>query len=663
MNSVKHNGEIRIGVYICHCGTNIAGRVKIDEVVKYAQNLPNVIVARDYKYMCSDPGQDLIKKDIKELKLNRIVVGSCSPHLHEHTFRKAVEEAGLNPFYFQMANIREHVSWVTKDSKEATEKAKSMVKAAVYRVVFHEALERKKEKINPNVVVIGGGIAGITAALTIAEADKKVYLVEREPSIGGHMAKFDKTFPTLDCASCILTPKMTAVKDHPNIELFTYSEIESVDGYVGNFKVKIRKKTRYVDIEKCVGCYECIKNCVYKEGRFSNEFDEGLSKRKPIYIPFPQAVPLAAVIDPTTCIQFLSGKCKKTCQEACERGAIDFNMREEIIEVEAGAIIVATGFKIFDPSQIPQYGYGRYPNVYTSLEVERLVNSSGPTGGEIILRDGRKPKSVAIVHCVGSRDKNYNIWCSRVCCMYSLKLAHLIKEKTGAEVYNFYIDMRTPGKGYEEFYLKLMEEGVHFIRGKVAEVTDWAVTPEEEGKLVIRVEDTLIGVVRRIPVDMVILSVGLTPQPDADEVRRLLNISCSKEGWFLEKHPKLAPVSTFTDGVFVAGTCQGPKDIPDTVAQAEAASAEALALIDKSNITLEPNTAFINEEKCSGCHICIGLCPYSAISFDEDKKVAKINEALCKGCGVCVAACPSKAAQQRLFLDEQIYAEIEGALI
>ncbi|MEO0254639.1 MAG: CoB--CoM heterodisulfide reductase iron-sulfur subunit A family protein [candidate division WOR-3 bacterium] len=663
MKSVKHNGEIRIGVYICHCGTNIAGKVKIEEVVKYAQNLPNVIVARDYKYMCSDPGQDLIKKDIKELKLNRIVVASCSPHLHEHTFRKAAEEAGLNPFYFQMANIREHVSWVTKDSKEATEKAKAMVKAAVYRVVFHEALEKKKEKINPDVLIIGGGIAGITAALTIADAGKKVYLVEREPSIGGHMAKFDKTFPTLDCASCILTPKMTAVKDHPNITLLTYSEVENVDGYVGNFKVKIRKKPRYVDIEKCVGCYECIKNCVYKEGKFPNEFDEGLSKRKPIYIPFPQAVPLAAIIDPATCIQFLSGKCKKACQEACERGAIDFNMREEIIEVEVGAIIVATGFKIFDPSQIPQYGYGRYPNVYTSLEVERLVNSSGPTGGEIILRDGRTPKSVGIVHCVGSRDKNYNIWCSRVCCMYSLKLAHLIKERTGAEVYNFYIDMRTPGKGYEEFYLKLMEEGVHFIRGKVAEVTDWAITPEEEGKLIIRVEDTLIGVVRRIPVDMVILSVGLTPQPDADEVRRLLNISCSKEGWFLERHPKLAPVSTFTDGVFIAGACQGPKDIPDTVAQAEAAAAEALALIDKSEITLEPNTAFIDEEKCSGCHVCIALCPYSAISFNEEKKIAHINEALCKGCGVCVAACPSKAAQQRLFLDEQIYAEIEGALV
>ncbi|MEN3046861.1 MAG: CoB--CoM heterodisulfide reductase iron-sulfur subunit A family protein [Candidatus Hydrothermales bacterium] len=663
MNKIRGDGEIRVGVYVCHCGTNIAGRVNIKEVVEFASKLPYVVVAREYKYMCSDPGQELIKNDIKELKLNRIVVASCSPHLHEHTFRKACEDAGLNPFNFQMANIREHVSWVTKDSKEATEKAKAMVRAAVYRVVFHESLERKSQEIHPDVLVIGGGIAGISASLVLADAGKKVYLVEREPSIGGHMAKFDKTFPTLDCASCILTPKMTQVKDHPNIELFTYSEVEEVDGYVGNFTVKIRKRARYVDIEKCVGCYECIEACVYKEGKFPDEFNEGLSKRKPIYIPFPQAVPLAAVIDPATCIQFLSGKCKRTCQQACERGAIDFNMRDEIVEVKVGAIIVATGFKTFDPSRIPQYGYDRYPNVYTALEVERLVNSSGPTGGEIILRDGRRPQSVGIIHCVGSRDKNYNIWCSRVCCMYSLKLAHLIKERTNAEVYCFYIDMRTPGKGYEEFYHKLMEEGVHFIRGKVAEVTDWAVTPEEEGKLIIRVEDTLIGVVRRIPVDMVVLAVGLEPRTDADEIRRLLNISCSKEGWFLERHPKLAPVATFTDGIFIAGACQGPKDIPDTVAQAEAAAAQALALIDRKRIELEPNTAWIDEEKCSGCHICIGLCPYSAISYNEEKKIAVINEALCKGCGVCVAACPSKAAQQRLFLDEQLYAEIEGALL
>lgn len=655
--------EIKTGVYICHCGTNIAGRVKVQEVITYVRKLPNVVVARDYKYMCSDPGQELIKNDIKELNLNRVVVASCSPHLHEKTFRNACEDAGLNPFYFQMANIREHNSWVTPDSYSATEKAKAIIKGSVSRVAFHTALLQNKVKVNPNVLIIGGGIAGITAALNIADSGKTVYLVERDPSIGGHMAKFDKTFPTLDCAACILTPKMTSVKDHPNIKLFTYSEVESLDGYVGNFKVKIRKKPRYVDIEKCVGCYKCIESCMYKEGKFPNEFDEKLSKRKPVYIPFPQAIPLSAVIDSTTCIQLISGKCKKDCQKACERGAIDFDMKPETVEVDVGAIIVSTGFKIFDPLQIPRYRYSVYENVYTSLEVERLVNSSGPTGGEVILRNGTKPKSIGIVHCVGSRDKNLNIWCSKVCCMYSLKLAHLLKEKTDAEIYNFYIDMRTPGKGYEEFYLKLLEEGVHFIRGKVAEITDAAITPEEEGKLIIRAEDTLIGIVRRIPVDMAVLSVGLTPQSDADEVRRMLNISCGKEGWFLERHPKLAPVSTFTDGIFIAGACQGPKDIPETVAQAAAAAAESLSLIDRGEITIEPNTAYIDEEKCSGCHVCIALCPYSAISFNAEKKIAEINTALCKGCGTCVSACPSKSAQQNLFLDNQIYAEIAGVLV
>ncbi len=660
----KENGSPRIGVYICHCGTNIASMVDVKKVVEFVKTLPGVVVAREYKYMCSDPGQELIKKDIKELNLDRIVVASCSPHLHEHTFRNATAQAGQNPFLFQMANIREHVSWVTKDKEQATEKAKAIVAATVKRVALHEPLEKKEVPVNPDVMVVGAGIAGITASLVLANAGKRVYLVERKPSIGGHMAMFDKTFPTLDCASCILTPKMTAVKDNPNIELMTYSEVVEVDGFVGNFKVKVRKKPRYVREDACVGCGECISACVFKEPKFPNEFDLGLGKRKPVYIPFPQAVPLVATIDPDACLYLRVGKCKMSCVEACgDRNAIDFDQKEEIKEIEVGTVIIATGFKTFDASRIAHYGYGRFPNVFTSLEVERLINSSGPTLGELVLRDGRKPRSVGIIHCVGSRDRNYNIWCSKVCCMYSLKLAHLIKERTGAEVYNFYIDMRTPGKGYEEFYLKLLEEGVHFIRGRVAEVTDWAVTPEEEGKLVIRVEDTLVGTVRRIPVDMVVLSVGLEPQADAEDVRRLFNITCSNEGWFLERHPKLAPVQTFTDGIFIAGACQGPKDIPDSVAQASAAAAEALALIDKGHVELEPNTAFIDEELCSGCHMCIAMCPYSAISFDEEKKVAVLNEALCKGCGTCVATCPSGAAQQNLFKDQQLWAEIEGALV
>jgi heterodisulfide reductase subunit A len=661
---LENNGKKpRIGVYVCHCGTNIAGVVDVVKVVDAAAKLPGVVISRDYKYMCSDPGQTLLIQDIKDHDLNRIVVASCSPLLHEITFRNATERGGINPFLFHMVNIREQSSWVTTDSEKATEKGIDLVRAAVRRVALHSPLERKQVEVRPEVLIVGGGIAGIHSALTMANAGKKVYLVEREPSIGGYMSKFDKTFPTLDCAACILTPKMTGVKDHPNITLLTLSEVTSVDGFVGNYKVQVKTKPRFIKEDLCVGCRECIEACIYKEAQFPDEYNHGLSKRKPVYIPFAQAVPQVVTIDPETCIHVKTGKCKKTCVDVCaDRNAIDFEQKEEIKEIEVGTIILATGFKTFDPSNTEYYGYERLDNVFTSIEMERLLNSSGPTLGEVVLKDGSKPKTVGIIHCVGSRDEKTNRYCSRVCCMYSLKLAHLIKEKTGAEVYNFYIDIRTPGKGFEEFYNRLLEEGVHFIRGRVAEVTKWAMIPEEEGKLVIRAEDTLIGVVRRIPVDMVVLSVGLEAQDDAQDVRRLFNISCSTEGFFLEKHPKLAPVSTFTKGVFLAGCCQGPKDIPDTVAQAGAAAAEALALIDAKYIALEPNTAYVVEDECSGCKTCISLCPYTAITQDEEKGKTEINEALCKGCGSCVAACPSGAINQNLFEDDEIYMEIEGIL-
>ncbi len=673
--------ELRIGFYICHCGHNIAAMVDCAAVARYVETLPGVALSRDYKYMCSDPGQELIQQDIREHRLNRVVVASCSPLLHEHTFRGATEAGGLNPFYFHMVNIREHDSWVHTDRAEATEKAKALARAAIQRVAHHKALEIKKVEIHPDALVVGGGIAGIHAALTLANAGKKVYLVEREPSIGGHMARFDKTFPTLDCAACILTPKMSEVGSHPNITLWTYSEVTKVDGFVGSYTVQVKRKARYVNEDLCTGCQDCIAHCVFKEPKFEDEFNEGLGRRKPVYIPFPQATPQVVLIDPEVCLNFkrnknpdgspiVSDKCKKTCVEACgEKHAIDFTQKDTVQEVKVGTIIVSTGFKTFDAGRVPAYGYGIYKNVYTALEVERLVNASGPTGGEVLLREGKHadgspktPKSIGIIHCVGSRDKKTNLWCSRVCCMYSLKLAHLLKEHTDAEIYNFYIDMRTPGKSYEEFYNKLLEEGTHFIRGRVGEVTDWAMTPEEEGKLVIRVEDTLAGVVRRIPVDMVVLATGLEPQADAGEVRRLFNMSCGGDGWFLERHPKLAPVSTFTDGVFLAGCCQGPKDIPDTVAQAGAAAAEAMALIDKGYIEQEPNTAHILEDECSGCKSCIPLCPYTAILFDEGRQKAYINEALCKGCGTCVGSCPSGSIVQNLFEDSEIFSEIEGVL-
>ena len=562
--STSNGNDIRIGFYICHCGHNIAAMVDCPEVAKYVGKLPGVALSRDYKYMCSDPGQELIQKDIQEFKLNRVVVASCSPLLHEHTFRSAVEAGGLNPFFFHMVNIREHDSWVHTDRAGSHRRRPRRWRAPPSSASPITGRSRSRRcPIHPDVLVVGGGIAGIHAALTLANAGKKVFLVEREPSIGGHMAKFDKTFPTLDCAACILTPKMSEVGAHENITLWSYSEVVKVDGYVGNYTVTVKRKPRYINEDLCTGCQECIANCVYKEPKFRDEFNEGLGKRKPVYIPFPQATPQVVLIDPEVCLNFkrgvLTDKCKKTCVEACgEKKAIDFKQKEELKEIKVGTIIVATGFKTFDAKRIPQYGYGTLSRTSTP----RWKSSAWSTpparpAARSILRDGRHPKAIGIIHCVGSRDKKTNRWCSRVCCMYSMKLAHLLKEHTDAEIYNFYIDMRTPGKGYEEFYDKLLEEGVHFIRGRVGEVTDWAMTPEEEGKLVIRVEDTLAGFVRRIPVDMVVLATGLEPQADAQDVRRLFNMSCGTEGFFLERHPKLAPVNTFTDGIFLAGCLPG----------------------------------------------------------------------------------------------------------
>ncbi len=1152
-HDVSGNGagsEPQIGVYVCHCGLNIAGKVDVENVVEFAATLPNVAVARNYTFMCSDPGQDLIQQDIRAGAVNRVVVASCSPLMHEATFRRATAAGGISPFQVQMASIREHVSWVTDDAGEATEKAKALVAGAVSRVASHEALERRRAPVHPDVLVVGGGISGIHAALTLANADKHVYLVEREPSVGGHMAMFDKTFPTLDCSACILTPKMVQLGQHPNIELLAYSEVDNVSGHVGSFKVTIRRKASYVDDTLCNGCGLCIEQCTFKG--LPSEFDQGLGTRSVVYTPFPQAVPRIPVIDrqgtspcsfacpagikphgyvslirageneqafnlvleetplvgtlgracyapceaqcsrramegplpirrlkrfaadthyathspaseaapqngkqvavigsgpagltaawklarrgygvqifeaasepggmlrlaipswrlpaevverdianvtalgveivtdtriedlgalkragydailvatgaPVSvsldvpgenrggvvsgldfleaakagapselrdkrvvvvgggnvavdaartarrlgaraddedqdedaqvvmdaartarrlgardvvvvyrrgrdqmpaqpeevahaegegvkfmfqvapvevlgdkhgrvtgvrCVEMALGKpdasgrprpepvagsefeiecdavipavglrpeemkgepgmataadgtidadsetlqtavphifaagdvvlgatdiaravgqgrraafmidrwlqgaaldaasfdqelpavdksavlgrqrfdrveprvssvvlsatpigfeelepalsgaeatagaqrcldcgpCSECaqCVATCPRGAIDLNQRERKQEVEVGAIVVATGYKPFDARRIPTYGYGKYPNVYTSLEVERLLNASGPTQGQVVLRDGDSPSAVGIIHCVGSRDTRYNAYCSKVCCMASLKLAHLVRERTGADVYNFYIDMRTAGKGYDEFYHRLLVEGMHLIRGRVAEVTDWAMTPEEEGRLVIRAEDTLVGAARRIPVDMVVLAVGMEPQADAQDVRRTLNMSCGSEGFFTERHAKLAPVSTFVDGVFIAGACQGPKDIPDSVAQAGAAAAEALALIDRGSVELEPSTAFVDPAACSGCRTCVPLCPFSAIALDNELRVAVVNEVLCKGCGVCVAACPSGAVQQHMFTDEQVLSEIQGVL-
>ncbi len=651
----------RIGVYVCHCGSNVADTVDVESVSQFAETLPGVVVSRNDRFLCSQPGQAMIEEDVREHALTRVVVAACSPQLHEPTFRGACARAGLNPYLLEMANIREQCSWVTTDPAAATAKAEALVAGAVSRVRWHQALEPQRVPIHERTLVVGGGIAGIQAALELADAGYPVYLVEREPSIGGHMAQLDKTFPTLDCSACILTPKMVAVGRHPDIQLLTYSEVEEVSGYVGNFVVRIRKRARYVAEELCNGCEICREICPIRI--VDDAFEAGLGYRKAIYIPFPQAVPKTPVIDRENCVYFERGKCK-ACEIVCPAGAIAWEQEDEVLSVEVGNIILATGYRLFDARRIPRYGWGRLANVFTSLEFERMLSAAGPTGGRIVLRDGvTEPRRVAIVHCVGSRDRNYNAYCSNVCCMYSLKFAHLVHERLPeAEVYNFYIDIRTPRKGYEEFYHRLLDEGTHFVRGKVAQITDVAEAPEEEGRLVVQAEDTLIGRQRRVPVDMVILSAGLESQSDAREVARCFGISCGHDGFFIERHPKLDPVATTTDGVFIAGACQGPQDIPSAVAQGAAAAARVAGLISRGEVVLEPVLATVDEASCNGCQECLAVCPYSAIELLEDRHTARVTKALCKGCGVCVATCLPKAISLSHYTDEQLVAQATGLL-
>lgn len=644
----------RIGVYVCHCGSNIAGKVDCADVAGYAGRIRDVAISRDYQFMCSDPGQEMIIKDIREYGLNRVVVASCSPRLHEKTFQKACARGGLNPYLMQHACIREHCSWITADPVEATAKAKHIVEAAVDRVCRHQELFSREVDVLPDVMVVGAGIAGIQAALDIAKSGHMVHLVEKAPSIGGHMAQFDKTFPTLDCAACISTPKMVAVSQEPNINLMTWSEVVDVSGFVGNYTVTVLHKPRYINASVCTGCGACLEKCPTKA---PSEFNEGLGTRKAIYRNSPQAVPNTPVIDGTICRKITKDKCG-LCQQICPTGAIDYTMRESREVFHVGSVVLATGYDTMDPTPMAEYGYGRYDEVYTALQFERLNNAVGPTEGRIVMKNGKPPESVAIIHCVGSRDRNYHEYCSRTCCMYALKYDHLIKDKVGhhAKVYNFYIDMRCFGKGYEEFYRRVQDEGVTFIRGRPAEIV------QENGKLVVVGEDTLLGMNVRVPVDMVVLCTAMEPRADMPEVARVFGVAQGQDGFFLEEHPKLGPVSTATDGVFLAGACQGPKDIPDAVSHASGGAAQALALAARGKVSISPTTSWINPDICIGCKVCIDLCAYSAIEFDERRQVSVINEAMCKGCGSCAGYCPSGAAQIKHFTENQLFDEIDGLL-
>lgn len=645
------NEEPKIGVYICQCGVNIGGVVDVPAVAEYAATLPNVVLAKNYKYFCSDPGQDMIQKDIKEKGLNRVVVAACSPRLHEPTFRRCVKEAGLNPFLFEFANLREQDSWVHMNEPEAaTAKAKDLVRMAIAKARLLEPLTAETVAVNNKALVIGGGVAGIQSALDLADMGFKTYLVEKNPTIGGRMAQLDKTFPTLDCSMCILAPKMVDVGKHENIDLISYAEVKDVDGYIGNFTVKIEKKPRYVIEDLCTGCGNCIDVCPIE---MPNYFDEGMGTTKAVSIPFPQAVPLVATIDKEYCINC------HLCDKACERGAISHEQEPEEIEVDVGTIIVATGFDAYDPTEKVELSYADSENVITGLELERLINASGPTQGHVLKpSDGESPKRVAFIQCVGSRDEQiHKPYCSRVCCMYAMKNAQLIKDhEPDTEVVIYYMDIRAFGKGFEEFYKRSQEKyGIKFIRGRPA-----AVIENPDKTLTIRAEDTMLGKVTEFDYDMVVLSVGLQPPEGAETLRQTLGISKSADGFLMEAHPKLRPVDTLTDGIYLAGVSQGPKDIPDSVAQASGAAARAAIPMIKGEVEIEPIVADVNTDVCGGCEVCIELCPFGAIEREDDK--AHVNVALCKGCGTCVAACPSGALEQSHFKTKQIMAQIEAAM-
>jgi len=665
----KEQKEARIGVFICHCGTNIAGSIDIEDVQEYAKTLPAVAFADNYQYMCSTPGQGKIKDAIKEHNLTGVVVAACSPRLHEPTFRTTTKEGGLNPFRFEMANIREQGSWVHMHDREGgTDKAKDAIRIAVAKASLLEDLIPKTVPVEHTAMVVGAGIAGMQAALDLANAGIKTYLIEKNPTIGGRMSQLDKTFPTLDCSQCILTPKMVDVGRAENIELMTCAEVEDVEGYIGNFDVTIRRKARGVlttaEAEAkgivgggCNGCGDCENVCpVIKP----NPFEMGMKPRKAIYIYHPQVVPLLYTIDWDSCIK--CGLCVDICGD---KKAIDLEMQDELVKVKVGTAILATGYDLFEIEKKDEWGYKKYENVVTSLEFERLICASGPTGGHMVRpSDGETPKKVAFLLCAGSRD-NTGIgkpYCSRFCCMYSLKHAHQLIEKIpGVQPYLFYMDIRSNGKMYEEFYYRIQDEGAKFMRGRVANVLEDPVTKN----LIINAEDTLLNRPINLEVDMVVLATAVQPSMEAERTRKLFGVSRSMDGWLLEAHPKLNPCGTTTAGVFLAGVCQAPKDIPDTVASAEAAASAASIPIHKGEVELEPYFAQCIEEKCAGCGMCVNLCPYQALALVEKdgRKVMEVTEAKCKGCGTCGGFCPGGAIWMQHFATPQIIAQIDAFLL
>ena len=656
----------RIGVFVCHCGTNIAATVDVKKVVEMAAKEPGVVHAEDYQYMCSEAGQAKIINAIHEKNLTGIVVCSCSPRMHEATFRKAAAKAGLNPYMVEIANIREHCSWIHKNREEATEKAIILARAAVAKVHLNAPLQPGESKVVKRALVIGGGIAGIQTALDIADAGYEVDIVEKTPSIGGRMSQLDKTFPTLDCSACILTPKMVEAAAHEKINIYTYSEVEKVSGFVGDFTVDIRKKARSVDMSKCTGCGVCSQKCPSK--KTPSEFNRGLGTRSAIYTPFAQAIPNVPVIDREHCIKFQTGKCG-LCSKVCAAGAIDYTQEDEIVTREYGAIVVATGFDMIKLDKFGEYSYDTCPDVITSLEFERLTNAAGPTKGHLErLSDHKAPKSVTFIQCVGSRDTTCRgkSYCSKICCMYTAKHAMLIRDKyPDVQVNVFYIDVRTPGKNFDEFYRRAVEEyGVNYIKGQVGKVA------EVDGHLRVQAVDLIDNRRIMLDTDLVVLAAAIEPDPSVRKLATMLTASIDTNNFLTEAHPKLRPVESPTAGIFLSGVCQGPKDIPETVSQAGAAAAKVIGLLAKDKLVTNPCTAKPDERYCNGCRSCEKVCPYGAITYEkklvmdhgvkEERMVASVNSALCQGCGACTVACPSGAMDLQGFSNRQLIAEVDA---
>ena len=659
----------RIGVFVCWCGSNIAGTVDVQKVAEALRTEPGVVHSANYQYMCSQAGQELIKDAIKEHKLTGIVVCSCSPRMHEATFRKTAQAAGLNPYMVEIANIREQCSWIHKDMAEGTEKAIVLGRTAIAKVNLNAPLTPGESPVTKRALVIGGGIAGIQTALDIADAGFYVDIVEKQPTIGGKMAQLDKTFPTLDCAACILTPKMVDVAQHEKIRIFSYSEVESVKGFVGNFDVTIKKKARFVKEDVCTGCGLCTEKCPQK--KVPNEFNLGMDNRRAIYIPFAQAVPKVATIDANYCTMLKTGKCG-VCSKVCTANAIDYTQKDEFIEEKYGAIVAATGFNPISMDKFDEFAYSQSKDVITSLEFERLMNAAGPTAGKLLRpSDGVHPHKIVFVQCVGSRcascAEKGKEYCSKICCMYTAKHAMLTRDKyPDTDVTVFYIDVRTPGKQFDEFYRRAVEEyGVHYIKGMVGKVSP------EGNKLIVQGSDLLENKQLKIEADLVVLAAAIEPDKSARPLATMLTASMDTNDFFTEAHPKLRPVESPTAGIFLSGACQGPKDIPETVSQAGAAASKVIGLLSKDKLTGNPCVAHSDELMCNGCSSCERVCPYGAITYADKefrgpnrttliRRVAQVNEAICQGCGCCTVACPSGAMDLKGFASKQIMAEVDA---